>query len=48
MNRSQVIEKDHCKIILDAYNANPTSMMAALQNFKIWKEPQNTRFGRYV
>ncbi|MEZ4858282.1 MAG: UDP-N-acetylmuramoyl-tripeptide--D-alanyl-D-alanine ligase [Flavobacteriaceae bacterium] len=34
MNRSQVIEKNGHKIILDAYNANPTSMMAALSNFK--------------
>ncbi|OAB80597.1 UDP-N-acetylmuramoyl-tripeptide--D-alanyl-D-alanine ligase [Cochleicola gelatinilyticus] len=33
-NRSQVIDKDSNKIILDAYNANPTSMIAALENFK--------------
>ncbi len=33
-NRSQLIEKGGNKIILDAYNANPTSMMAALENFK--------------
>ena len=33
-NRSQRIEKSGHKIILDAYNANPTSMMAALENFK--------------
>ncbi len=33
-NRSQIIEKNKKKIILDAYNANPTSMLAALQNFK--------------
>ncbi|WP_396636951.1 UDP-N-acetylmuramoyl-tripeptide--D-alanyl-D-alanine ligase [Maribacter sp. R77961] len=32
-NRSQVIEKKGHKIILDAYNANPTSMKAALENF---------------
>ncbi|MBR9844737.1 MAG: UDP-N-acetylmuramoyl-tripeptide--D-alanyl-D-alanine ligase [Algicola sp.] len=32
-NRSQIIEKASNKIILDAYNANPTSMMAALDNF---------------
>lgn len=32
-NRSQIIEKDSNKIILDAYNANPTSMEAALSNF---------------
>lgn len=33
-NRSQIIKKGSNKIILDAYNANPTSMTAALQNFK--------------
>ncbi|GHC48951.1 UDP-N-acetylmuramoyl-tripeptide--D-alanyl-D-alanine ligase [Ulvibacter litoralis] len=33
-NRSQRIEKDTNQIILDAYNANPTSMLAALENFK--------------
>lgn len=32
-NRSQIIIKHTNKIILDAYNANPTSMQAALQNF---------------
>ena len=31
--RSQLIDKAYCKIILDAYNANPTSMEAALRNF---------------
>lgn len=31
--RSQLIDKGYCKIILDAYNANPTSMQAALENF---------------
>ncbi|WP_298530628.1 UDP-N-acetylmuramoyl-tripeptide--D-alanyl-D-alanine ligase [uncultured Algibacter sp.] len=33
-NRSQIIEKGSSKIILDAYNANPTSMNAALLNFE--------------
>ncbi|HET7361886.1 MAG TPA: UDP-N-acetylmuramoyl-tripeptide--D-alanyl-D-alanine ligase [Salinimicrobium sp.] len=32
-NRSQILEKSSNKILLDAYNANPTSMMAALENF---------------
>jgi UDP-N-acetylmuramoyl-tripeptide--D-alanyl-D-alanine ligase len=32
-SRSQLIEKDGNKIILDAYNANPTSMIAAIKNF---------------
>ncbi|TXD82855.1 UDP-N-acetylmuramoyl-tripeptide--D-alanyl-D-alanine ligase [Subsaximicrobium wynnwilliamsii] len=34
-NRSQLIEKNNLNIILDAYNANPTSMLAALQNLQI-------------
>ncbi|WP_248724094.1 UDP-N-acetylmuramoyl-tripeptide--D-alanyl-D-alanine ligase [Seonamhaeicola sp. ML3] len=33
-NRSQIIEKENIKIILDAYNANPTSMKAALSTFE--------------
>ncbi|MGB0486400.1 MAG: UDP-N-acetylmuramoyl-tripeptide--D-alanyl-D-alanine ligase [Flavobacteriaceae bacterium] len=32
-NRSQIISKDNKSIILDAYNANPTSMAAALNSF---------------
>jgi UDP-N-acetylmuramoyl-tripeptide--D-alanyl-D-alanine ligase len=32
-SRSQLIEKDSNKIILDAYNANPSSMNAAIDNF---------------
>jgi len=32
-NRSQIIEKKSNTIVLDAYNANPTSMTAALDNF---------------
>ena len=32
-NRSQIIQKESNKIILDAYNANPSSMQAALENF---------------
>ncbi|WP_029037085.1 UDP-N-acetylmuramoyl-tripeptide--D-alanyl-D-alanine ligase [Salinimicrobium xinjiangense] len=31
-NRSQIILKDNRKIIMDAYNANPSSMAAALHN----------------
>ncbi len=33
-NRSQIINKDSNKIILDAYNANPSSMRVALLNFE--------------
>ena len=32
-NRSQLTVTQHNKLIVDAYNANPTSMNAALQNF---------------
>lgn len=37
-NRSQIIEKDSNKIILDAYNANPSSMKVAIENFLNLKE----------
>lgn len=33
-NRSQIIKKNNNTIILDAYNANPTSMKAALDSFE--------------
>ncbi len=33
-NRSQIVKRSSNEIILDAYNANPTSMEAALKNFK--------------
>jgi UDP-N-acetylmuramoyl-tripeptide--D-alanyl-D-alanine ligase len=36
-NRSQLINKGSNHVILDAYNANPTSMMAALQHFNTTK-----------
>ena len=32
-SRSQLVEKGSNKIILDAYNANPSSMKAAIENF---------------
>lgn len=34
-NRSQLIQKEKNTIIMDAYNANPTSMLAALSNFAL-------------
>lgn len=34
LNRSQFMQTGKNKLIIDAYNANPTSMMAALDNFK--------------
>lgn len=33
MNRSQLIDKWNAKVVLDAYNANPSSMKAAIKNF---------------
>lgn len=36
-NRSQLKITEHNKLIVDAYNANPTSMMAALTNFRDMK-----------
>lgn len=33
-NRSQIIEKDKATILLDAYNANPSSMKVAIENFE--------------
>lgn len=40
-SRSQIIEKKNgTKILLDAYNANPTSMKAALDNFVEIKYPK--------
>lgn len=38
-NRSQIIKVGKSKIILDAYNANPSSMKAALENLDIQKTP---------
>jgi UDP-N-acetylmuramoyl-tripeptide--D-alanyl-D-alanine ligase len=32
-NRSQLVQNEHCVIHLDAYNANPSSMEAAINNF---------------
>ncbi|ARV15100.1 UDP-N-acetylmuramoyl-tripeptide--D-alanyl-D-alanine ligase [Polaribacter sp. SA4-12] len=41
-NRSQIIIKSSNKIILDAYNANPSSMKAALDNFNAIDEKHKT------
>lgn len=38
-NRSQLKETANNKLIVDAYNANPTSMMAALKNFRQVEAP---------
>lgn len=39
-NRSQIIKKNNNQIILDAYNANPSSMLAALENFSQLEDDQ--------
>lgn len=36
-NRSQLTITDHNRLVVDAYNANPTSMKAALDNFSLIK-----------
>lgn len=38
-NRSQLKQTENNTLIIDAYNANPTSMMAALQNFRHMNVP---------
>lgn len=43
-NRSQIIKKGSNKIILDAYNANPTSMQLALSSFNDMKEEKKIVF----
>lgn len=40
-NRSQVITTERNKIILDAYNANPTSMKLAIENFDLIASDKN-------
>jgi UDP-N-acetylmuramoyl-tripeptide--D-alanyl-D-alanine ligase len=41
-NRSQLIQRGSNHIIMDAYNANPTSMTAALKNFAKINHPKKT------
>lgn len=38
-NRSQLKQTASNRLIVDAYNANPTSMLAALENFKLLDTP---------
>jgi UDP-N-acetylmuramoyl-tripeptide--D-alanyl-D-alanine ligase len=38
--RSQVVKKENNTIILDAYNANPSSMEAAIENLFLMKAPR--------
>ena len=39
-NRSQLEETAHNKLVVDAYNANPSSMAAAIENFRVMDVPQ--------
>ncbi len=41
-NRSQRMKTDHNVLILDAYNANPTSMRAAIDNFRSMDHPDKS------
>lgn len=43
-NRSQIIKTSNFSIILDAYNANPTSMAAALENLSLQKNGATVAF----
>ena len=43
-NRSQILQKGSSRIILDAYNANPTSMAVAIENFEILKGASKIAF----
>ena len=38
-NRSQMTVTEHNHLVVDAYNANPTSMKAAIDNFKLMEVP---------
>ena len=38
--RSQLMETAHNRLIVDAYNANPSSMEAALENFRLVEAPR--------
>ena len=39
-NRSQLVQTEHNRLVVDAYNANPSSMAAALQNFQLMTAPR--------
>lgn len=43
-NRSQILEKNGHQVVMDAYNANPTSMRAALHNFSIMGDERKVAF----
>lgn len=43
-NRSQIIKRETYRVILDAYNANPTSMCAALENLTLHRSSPTIAF----
>ncbi len=43
-NRSQIVQTRTNTVLMDAYNANPTSMLAALENFKLIKDKPKAVF----
>ena len=43
MNRSQLVKTSRNTILLDAYNANPNSMSAAIENFANYKSEKSLR-----
>ncbi len=43
-NRSQIVQTPKNIVLMDAYNANPTSMLAALENFKLIKDQPKAVF----
>lgn len=47
-NRSQLIETNTNSIILDAYNANPSSMKVALKNFEHLKTKNNQKRNKVI
>lgn len=44
-NRSQIIDRQSYKIIMDAYNANPSSMEASLKNFSTFEGSKTVILG---
>jgi UDP-N-acetylmuramoyl-tripeptide--D-alanyl-D-alanine ligase len=47
-SRSQLIERNGLHIILDAYNANPSSMRAAIENFARMPMPGDSNHGTRI
>ena len=44
-HRSQIIEREHYTIVMDAYNANPSSMEASLKNFSTFEGSKTVILG---